>query len=353
MCRRVQESILACCFDWYDDRGIPFQTTMNLADTTIACIGGIDIDRKARVANKARPGTSNPVKVTSCSGGVAGNIARSLTRLGCRVSLFSILGRDVDGDRLLRELEADGVDASAVVRSARYPTANYTAVLEADGQLFIGLADMDIFEELDLHWSDSIARRIAQCSLWIVDTNLPASTLERLLRTHKHNATVLLDPISIAKSVRVRSALDAISILFPNRHELAELSGQTVKTRDDIANAATEIRRLGVDTVVVTLGEDGVYFHDSRRGRFLPAIPAEEVRDVTGAGDALVAGYAYGLIAGEGHEPVLYGLAAASLTLETDQSIAADLSPERLRQRIESSICSKPTHLRPTDELLP
>jgi pseudouridine kinase len=330
-----------------------FAMRMNLADTTIACIGGIDIDRKARVADKVRPGTSNPVTVTSCPGGVVGNIARSLTRLGCRVSLFSILGQDAVGDRLLRDLESDGVDASVVVRSANYPTASYTAVLEPDGQLFIGLADMDVFEELDPDWSDRIVGRIAQCSLWIVDTNLPASTIERLLKTHKRNATVLVDPISIAKSVRIRSTLGAVDVLFPNRNELAELSGQTVKTRDDITKATAEIRSLGVGTVVVTLGEDGIYLHDVRGVRFLPTIPADRVRDVTGAGDALVAGYAYGLIAGQSYEPALYGLAAASLTLETDQSVAADLSPERLRQRIESSIPSNSTRSKPTYEPIP
>jgi pseudouridine kinase len=332
-----------------------FRSTMkmNTADTTIACIGGIDIDRKARVADKARPGTSNPVNVTSCPGGVVGNIARSLARLGCRVSLFSILGNDAVGDRLLRDLESDGVDPSAVARSANHPTASYTAVLEPDGQLFIGLADMDVFEELDPDWSDRIVNRIAQCSLWIVDTNLPAPTIERLLKTHKGNATVLVDPISIAKSVRIRSALGAVDVLFPNRNELAELTCQTVKTRDEITRAAAEIRRLGVGTVVVTLGEDGVYLNDVRGGRFLPAIPAESVRDVTGAGDALVAGYAYGLIAAENHEPALYGLAAASLTLETDQSVAADLNPERLRQRIESSIRLNSTRSRPTYEPIP
>lgn len=41
----------------------------------IACIGGIVLDRKARVEGGARPGTSNPVSVTTSTGGVAANIA--------------------------------------------------------------------------------------------------------------------------------------------------------------------------------------------------------------------------------------------------------------------------------------
>jgi hypothetical protein len=48
---------------------------MNPASHTIACIGGIVLDRKARVEGGARPGTSNPVSVTTSTGGVAANIA--------------------------------------------------------------------------------------------------------------------------------------------------------------------------------------------------------------------------------------------------------------------------------------
>jgi pseudouridine kinase len=310
---------------------------MNPTIKTIACIGGVVLDRKARVAGGARPGTSNPVSVTTSTGGVAANIARNLARLGCQVSLFSILGADDAGAAALRELENSGVNASAILRSRSHPTASYTAVLEPNGELFIGLADMDIFEELDLPWADRIAPALAQCSVWIVDTNFPAQTIERLLLTHKGNASVLADPISIVKSERIRSSLAAVDVLFPNRQEAAVLSGFDVNTPTDVAKAAAEIRKRGVGTVMVTLGGDGIYLDAGRGGKFLPVIPAKKVLDVTGAGDALVAGYAYGMLAGRSQEPALYGLAAASLAVETEKSIAEDLRPERLLERMKSA----------------
>ena len=316
---------------------------MNSMDRTIACIGGIDIDRKARVDGELHLGTSNPVTVTANPGGVAGNVARSLARLGCRVALISIVGNDAAGENLLRELGKAGVDASAVSRSAHHPTANYTAVLDAKGELFIGLADMDIFEELDPAWSDRIAPLIARSPIWIVDTNLPASTLERLLKTHKRDATVIVDPVSIAKSRRLRQVLDAVEVIFPDRGEAAELSGQSVKTRSDVVKAAAEIRRRGAGAVVITLGAEGLYVEDGQGGRFIPAMPAK-VRDVTGAGDAITAGYVYGMLAGGSYEPALYGLAAASLTVETDKSIAEELKPEQLKQRIEASLHPRRAH---------
>jgi len=310
---------------------------MNQTSKTIACIGGVVLDRRARVDGGARPGTSNPVSVTTSTGGVAANIARNLARLGCRVSLFSILGADDSGATALHELENSGVNASAILRSCSHPTASYTAVLEPNGELFIGLADMDIFEELDSPWADHIAPALAQCPVWILDTNLPAKTIARLLLTHKGNSTVLADPISIVKSERIRSSLAQVDVLFPNRKEAAALSGFDANTPGDVAKAATEIRKRGVGTVVVTLGNDGIYLDAGCGGKFLPVIPAKKVLDVTGAGDALVAGFAYGMLAGGNHEPALYGLAAASLTVETEKSIAEDLRPERLLERMKSA----------------
>jgi pseudouridine kinase len=197
---------------------------------------------------------------------------------------------------------------------------------------------MAIFEELDSAWADGIASVIAQSKFWILDTNLPAATIERLLRANKNDATVFVDPISVAKSVRVGSILDEIDVLFPNTKEAAVLSGRAVTTRDDIIEAASEIRRRGVGTVIMTLGEDGIYIDDGNPGRFIPAIPSRKVSDVTGAGDALVAGYAYAMIDGERYEPALWGLAAASLTLETEESIAPNLSRQSILERIGANI---------------
>ncbi len=317
----------------------PISRNMNARTAdTVACIGGIVVDRKARVIESLHPGTSNPVTVSSCPGGVVCNIARNLAKLGCEAAIFSAVGRDSAGDLVLRDLESPNLDLSGVCHSPNRATASYTAVLDEKGQLFIGLADMAIFEELDLAWADSITPAIAKSKFWILDANLPAATIERLLRANKADAEVFVDPISVAKSARLRNVLDKIDVLFPNSKEAAVLSGRAVATPDDVVEAAAEIRRRGVGTVVVTLGEAGIYADDGVQASFIPAIGARKVCDVTGAGDALVAGYVYATIARERYDPALWGLAAASLTLETEDSIAPNLSRESVLERIESNL---------------
>jgi pseudouridine kinase len=313
---------------------------MGRTSPRIACIGGIDVDYKARVKAPAQHGTSNPVTVKSCTGGVAGNIARNLARLRCDVSLFSIVGADSPGEAIARELKDLGIDDSHLTRSPSQPTASYTAVLESEGQLFIGLANMEIFEEMSPAWADGIAPELASFSIWIVDANLPGATIARLLKNHKNNAIVLADPISIAKAEKFKGLLAYADVIFPNKKEAAVLSGRRAETQAEIEAAANEIRRRGTGSVVVTLGEEGIYVDDGKRREFVQAIPPACVRDVTGAGDALVAGYAYGIANGE-KNPARLALAAASLALETEDSVSREMTPERLAQRIEDYLSRK------------
>ncbi len=89
-------------------------------------------------------GTSNPGTVVTGLGGVARNVARNLAHLGCGVLLCSRVGDDDAGRRVL----AQPLDTSLITVSAVCPTASYTAVLKRCGELVIGLADMDVYDEL-------------------------------------------------------------------------------------------------------------------------------------------------------------------------------------------------------------
>jgi pseudouridine kinase len=323
----------------------------------IACIGGISLDRKLHAILGVRFGTSNPVTGSVAPGGVARNVAHGLARLGCSVSLFSAVGDDAPGEGLLDELRADGVDISGVKRSARHPTASYTAVLEPDGRLAIGLADMEISTTLDAAWAAEILPRIAGADYWFVDANLPAATLERLLSRPPVAARVVADPVSVAKARRLIPVLPAIHALFPDREEALAMaraggapaavemvSGTRARQRtrgarpeaDEVIAAAAALRDLGASTVVVSLGAEGVYMDDGERREAVPAITPARVADVTGAGDALVAGYLYGL-SSEAADPLRLGLAAASLAVEGTGSWATDLTPEQVHARADTT----------------
>lgn len=298
----------------------------------IACIGGASLDRRVAVRGQLRPGTSNPVVSTVRPGGVARNVAEALARLGCRASLYTIVGDDEAGRLLEAGLRTVGVDTSGIDRTSRHPTAAYIAVLGPTGRLEFGLADMEIFEEADSSWVAGFSASLASRSYWFVDANLPAETVAALLGSKPAGVRVLADPVSEAKAERLAPSLPLVDVLFPDRREAETLSRLPTETVGQVAAAADRIRDLGVDTVVVTLGSAGVHLSDSSRSDAIPAVaPHGPLVDVTGAGDALAAGYLFALAEGL-PSPVDVGLAAASLVLEAGGDLSG-LSAERVIER--------------------
>ncbi len=300
---------------------------------SIACIGGMDMDRKARLHAPAVLGSSNPATTEATPGGVARNVAETLARLGLPVSLFSAVGDDPAGTTVLRQTVHAGVDVGGVARQGRAKTATYTAVLQPDGELVIGIADMAILDRLDAHWGRLILPELAPHDIWFVDANLPEPVLEVVLAAAaRAGRTVLADPVSAAKAPRLRPVLAAIDVLFPDRLEAAALTGQPVNTAAEALSAAAALQAAGVGTVIVTLGAEGLAVDDGGRRAIVPPPPVETVRDVTGAGDAFIAGYIYGLCTHGAAAALNHGLAAAGLALETDASVADTLSAAKLEQ---------------------
>ena len=133
----------------------------------------------------------------------------------------------------------------------------------------------------------------------------------------------------MAKCERLGTELDGIDLLFCNADEAAILAGRPMPEAD----MAEAIRRRGAAAAVVSLGAGGAVLAEAGGCTARPALEAE-IRDVTGAGDALVAGMLFGL--SHGRRPVEcldLGLAAAALSVEDDRAVSDTLTPEALMAR--------------------
>jgi 1-phosphofructokinase len=111
----------------------------------------------------------------------------------------------------------------------------------------------------------------------------------------RRGARVLLDASgpTLAAALSAPALPDAVK---PNRHELEEWAGRSLRAFADVVAAAQGLVRRGIPLVVVSLGAEGAVF--VRAGQALHALaPATEVASTVGAGDALVAGLVAGLSA--------------------------------------------------------
>ncbi len=292
----------------------------------VVVIGGANMDLKARSLAPATSRTSNPGHGSMAPGGVARNVAENLGRLGHRVHLVSVVGRDPLGENLLSHTAAAGVRLEYVARTDR-PTGTYTAVLDADGELIVAIADMDATAELGPDQLQAARDVIASAGVLVVDGNLRRDALEHALDLASGVRTIF-EPVSVPKAAGLRDALDGrVYAVTPNRDELAALTGLPTRTDKQVRAAAAALHDRGVELVWIRLGERGSALSTVDDQVEVSALPTI-VEDVTGAGDAMLAAFCHVLLDGGSPEAaVRFGHAAAALTIASPHTVRPDLTP--------------------------
>jgi pseudouridine kinase len=290
----------------------------------VTCIGGATVDRKYRALGPVRLETSNPVTTSQRSfGGVARNVAENIVRLGVKASLVSIVGNDENGRAVLEDLKSLGIDTRHVAVSGDHATAEYVAVLQPDGDVAIGLADMAIFDDL----TPTLLRTIQSdlSSAWIfADCNAPSETLHELISlAHRRQIMLVLDAVSAPKVMRLPRNLSGVGLLFLNRDEAQAFLGISIASPADAVEALLD---CGAARVVLTLGPEGIIAAD-RSGVVRIGASTVQVVDATGAGDALIAATLVAMLGGHSFtEAARLGTMAAALTTESLASVRPDLS---------------------------
>ncbi len=281
-------------------------------------------------------GTSNPVDSQVCFGGVARNVAENLSRLGVFSSLVSVLGEDENGRGIIRHLGELGVDTQCCEFSGRYRTAEYVAVLEPCGDLVVGLADMAIFDAftpdiIESHWPE-----IASSEWIFADCNLPPATLAALVSSaRKQRLNLAIDAVSTVKATRLPQDLSGIGILFLNFDEARALVGEEGICLSSFEDTSSALLERGACRLILTNGPDGLLVADTVTSLRLRAAGVNVV-DVTGAGDALIAGTLASMIAGHSVATAArLGMIAAQLTIEHSGSVRPDLSVALIETRLK------------------
>lgn len=292
-------------------------------------VGGAAWDIKARGLVAARLHTSNPGTVSRTPGGVGRNIAESIARLGGRVHLVAAVGADAAGRDLLARTSEAGVYVDQVATSP-HPTGSYVAALDTEGELVIGISDFAATDFLDVADVARSSELMARAEVVVIDANVPAAVAGWALAVAAAaGVRVVLEPVSVAKAARMAPLLvpaTPVYAITPNVDELAALVGHDVTdTTDGVTAAAHELHARGVTNVWVSRGPGGSLLVGPDDVVAIDAIAAE-VRDVTGAGDAMTAGFVHGLLCGETPAAAAkHGHLAAALTVASTHTVPPDL----------------------------
>jgi rfaE bifunctional protein kinase chain/domain len=247
---------------------------------------------------------------TEMVAGGAGNAANNVAALGGRASLAAVVGADPEGRRLLASFER-GVDRRRVHRDRRYRTPVKTRIL-AGG----------------IHSAKQQVVRIDREPGWpLPDTVVHAFARRVMPALRDCDAVVMSDygsglvTPSLARAIRTRLALRPrrrpVPVLLDTRYRLLDYRGLTACTPNEseveralgvrIGDNVSVLERAGrrllertrMPAVLVTRGSRGMALFERGRGTVhIPIFGSDEIADVTGAGDTVIATVALALAAG-------------------------------------------------------
>ncbi len=304
----------------------------------VVCIGGIAFNRKYSLSTPPVLGTSNPAISTKSYGGVIRNITENMARMDVDVCLISIIGNDESGKELRSQIRNLGVDTSQISISNDKPTAEYIAIFDDKNELVMGIASMDILDQITPSLIEESWSSIRSSDWVILDCNLPKETIEKILEI-KENAhfKVAVDTVSVSKAKRLPTDLSQIDIIFTNKDEAISILGMndTLKAYK-LDKITTQLRSRGARGVVLTDGPNGHLVNIGNEAFTSPAI-SSNVKNVSGAGDAFVAGFISTIRSGSTvREASNMGAALSALTVESHLDVRQDLNNKLLNEYLIS-----------------
>jgi D-beta-D-heptose 7-phosphate kinase/D-beta-D-heptose 1-phosphate adenosyltransferase len=230
--------------------------------------------------------------------GGAANVANNIRALGARCDLVAAIGDDAGGRQLREMLGAIDATTGALIDVGR-PTTTKTRIVARSQQM----VRVDEEEDTDLNGDHvgrlftAVDRAIASAdALVLEDYNkgvlVPSVIARAIAAARARGIPVVVDP-----KYRNFFLYRGATIFKPNRRELEAALGAAVDLEHPEALPAT-FDRLGVDHLLLTLGERGMALISA--GGQVHRVPtaAREVYDVVGAGDTVTAHLATMLAAG-------------------------------------------------------
>jgi D-glycero-beta-D-manno-heptose-7-phosphate kinase len=247
---------------------------------------------------------------TEIVGGGAGNAANNVAALGGRARLAGLVGTDSEGKRLAASFQPR-VERTHIIRSRAYRTPVKTRILaggiHAARQQIVRI-DREAGWPLAEAVSVAIARRIEPaidgCDAVLLSdygsgliTPAVASAVQRAVakRARRRRIPVLLD--SRYRLLEYRG----LTTCTPNESEVEQILGIRIDDDVDALERAgrTLLRRTAMEAVLITRGSRGMALFEPKRATVhVPIFGSDEVTDVTGAGDTVIATLALGLAAG-------------------------------------------------------
>lgn len=292
----------------------------------VTVIGGVNVDIYGRASGAGSDyrvhGDSYPGSTSIQAGGVARNISENLGRLGLNVSFIGCFGTDAFTPMLRASLEEAGVNISLSATSDK-ENDRYLSLFDADGQLIAGVNAMHHAEAMSLAFLKERQSAIEASDTLVIDGNLSPEVI-CYLASLNNPRQIVADTVSAAKAMRFATCLNQIDILKCNQLEAVVLTN--LPEDADPSDLCKALLDKGVGSVLLSAGKAGFLLATATKILQIEAKAVADIATTSGAGDALLAGYIYGMQAGFASEQAAYiARDISALTLMCDQAVNPDI----------------------------
>ncbi len=215
-------------------------------------------------------------------GGKGANQAVAAARAGASVSFLAKVGSDQYGDRAIQALSLEGIGSEYIHQDSDTSTGMAFITVNRLGENSIVVAS-------GANWTLSAADIINNAEIFndaeilLIQLETPMSSVAAAIKNARLNhVKVILNPAP-AQHLDPELLKD-VTILTPNRVEAEMLTGIKIMDDEDLARSADLLHILGVETVLITLGDKGVFISNKGVQKLIPAVTVPAI-DTVGAGD--------------------------------------------------------------------
>jgi len=280
------------------------------------------------------------VKKESFMPGGASNVANNLKSLGADVHLVGVLGDDENAAILKGELEQKGIRTDGIITDVSRPTilktrvvAHHQQVVRIDKEKKDGLNDA-IIEKMAAHIKGIIKDVDAIIIEDYAKGVITPALLSKVIPLAKHCKKI----ISVDPKEEHFNYYKGVSVITPNNHEAARAVGFEINDDATLKKAGSRLlEKLNCRICIITLGENGMaVFQKNKSMEQIPTV-AQEVFDVSGAGDTVIASYTLALASGA--DPITAAhISNCAAGIVVGKVGIAVVTPEELLGRIKKEL---------------
>ncbi len=265
------------------------------------------------------------------AGGKGINVSIVLNNLGVKSKALGFIA-GFTGEEIERRVREFGCDTDFIKLKEGMSRINVKIKADVESEINGGGPDISsealekLYAKLDTLTTGDILVLAGS-----IPKTMPTDIYERIMeRLQEKNVRFIVDTTgeSLLKVLKYNPFL-----IKPNHHELGELFGVKLNSKEEVIEYARKLKDMGAQNVIISMAGDGAVLIDSNGGVTTSNVPKGIVKNSVGAGDSMVAGFIAGYLNSEKVEDGFkLGVATGSASAFSEGLATKDYVYELLEQ---------------------